>query len=85
MLALFEGLTTLNSQTMAVQPGVARSWDISEDGLTYTFHMDPRARWSNGDSVTAEDFIFSIQRILSPLPRCPVCVHALSNPWGGSF
>ena len=71
MLALFEGLTTLNSQTMAVQPGVARSWDISEDGLTYTFHMDPRARWSNGDSVTAEDFIFSIQRILSPRLGAP--------------
>ncbi|MGC6506561.1 MAG: peptide ABC transporter substrate-binding protein [Coraliomargaritaceae bacterium] len=66
MLALFEGLTTLDPQTMAVQPGVAQSWDISDDGLNYTFYLDPLARWSNGDPVTAKDFLFSIQRILSP-------------------
>ncbi len=66
MLALFEGLTTLDPVTMAVRPGVAQSWDISENGLTYTFHLDPQARWSNGDLVTSGDFLFSIQRILSP-------------------
>ena len=66
MLALFEGLTTLHPETMAVQPGVARSWEISDQGRLYTFDLDPSARWSNGDAVTAEDFLFSIQRILSP-------------------
>lgn len=66
MLALFEGLTTLNAQTMAIQPGVAKSWDVSDDSLTYTFYLDPKARWSNGDPVTSGDFLFSIQRILSP-------------------
>ena len=70
---------------MVVQPCVARSWDISEDGLTYTFHMDPRARWSNGDSVTAEDFSFFHPAHPFSSPRCPVCVHALSNPWAEAF
>ncbi|CAI8261941.1 MAG: Periplasmic murein peptide-binding protein [Opitutia bacterium UBA7350] len=66
MLALLEGLTTLHPETMAVQPGVARSWSVSEDGLSYTFNFDPNARWSNGESVTPQDFIFSFKRILSP-------------------
>jgi oligopeptide transport system substrate-binding protein len=51
---------------MAVQPGVAKSWDVSEDSLTYTFYLDPKAHWSNGDPVSSGDFLFSIQRILSP-------------------
>jgi len=70
-IALFEGLATLDSETMAIQPGVAQSWDISEDGLTYTFHFDPKARWSNGDPVTAQDFLYSFERILSPALGAP--------------
>lgn len=66
LLSLFEGLTTLDPQTLEILPGVARSWSVSEDGLSYTFDLDPEARWSNGDSLTAYDFIFSYQRILSP-------------------
>ena len=69
--ALFEGLTTLNAQTMQPQPGVAASWDISEDGLSYTFHLDPEARWSNGERITAGDFKFSIERILTPELAAP--------------
>lgn len=65
-VALFEGLATFNSETSELEPGVARSWEISEDGLTYTFHIDPKARWSNGDRVTSQDFLYSFQRILSP-------------------
>ncbi|HCR36584.1 MAG TPA: peptide ABC transporter substrate-binding protein [Opitutae bacterium] len=65
-LALFEGLTTQHPQTLAPQPGVAESWAISDDGRTYTFHLRPDARWSNGDPVTAKDFVFSYKRILSP-------------------
>ena len=66
LLSLFEGLTTLHSETLAVEPGVAESWDISEDGLRYTFHLNPKARWSNGDPLTAEDFLFAYERILTP-------------------
>lgn len=71
MLALYEGLTTLHPETMAVQPGVAKAWTISPDGLRYRFEIDPQARWSNGDPVTAHDFRFSIERILSPALGAP--------------
>lgn len=71
LLSMLEGLTTLNPVTMAVEPGVAKSWDISPDGLRYTLYLDPQARWSNGDPVTALDFLFSFERILSPALGAP--------------
>ncbi len=71
LLSLFEGLTTVHPKTLEVEPGVARSWDISEDGLRYTFHLDPAARWSNGDPLTAEDFLFSYERMLTPAMGAP--------------
>jgi oligopeptide transport system substrate-binding protein len=71
MVALLEGLTTLDPETMKIKPGVARSWDISNDGKTFTFHLDPEARWSNGDVVTADDFLFSFERILTPALGAP--------------
>ncbi len=44
----------------------AESWSISDDGLTYTFIIRPEARWSNGDAVTAEHFVFSLRRLVDP-------------------
>lgn len=64
--ALFEGLTEIDETTTKAVPATASSWDVSADGLTYTFHLRPEARWSNGDPVTADDFAFSYQRVLSP-------------------
>ena len=64
--ALFEGLVIAEPKALEPVPGVAHSWDISDNGHTYTFHLRPDARWSNGDQVTAADFLFSYQRILSP-------------------
>ncbi|MEM9227739.1 MAG: peptide ABC transporter substrate-binding protein, partial [Verrucomicrobiota bacterium] len=66
LTALFEGLTSPNPKTSAPEPGVAESWTTNEDMSAYTFKLRPDAKWSNGDSVTAEDFAFSYQRILSP-------------------
>ncbi len=66
LLALFEGLTALDEITVQPVPAVADRWEVSPDGLRYTFHLRSDARWSNGDPVTAEDFAFSFQRILSP-------------------
>jgi oligopeptide transport system substrate-binding protein len=66
LVSLFEGLTVLDEKTSNGLPGVAERWDISADGLTYTFHLRDNARWSNGDLVTARDFAFSFQRILTP-------------------
>jgi oligopeptide transport system substrate-binding protein len=64
-LALFEGLTTRNAKG-DITPGMAQSWDISPDGLTYTFHIRPDARWSNGDPLDARDFLNSWERTLNP-------------------
>ncbi|GAB5450781.1 MAG: peptide ABC transporter substrate-binding protein [Halioglobus sp.] len=64
--ALFEGLAVKNPYTLEPEPGVAQSWEISEDGLTVTFHLNPEARWSNGDPVTAGDYVWSWRRALHP-------------------
>jgi len=62
---LFEGLTTTMPDGRIV-PGAARHWDISRDGLTYTFFLDPDGRWSNGEPVTAGDFVWSWRRAVDP-------------------
>jgi oligopeptide transport system substrate-binding protein len=71
--ALFEGLTAIDERTARPVPAVAESWDVSSDGLVYTFHLRPNARWSNGDPVTAHDFAFAFQRILLPKLGAPYC------------
>jgi oligopeptide transport system substrate-binding protein len=64
--ALFEGLAVKNPYTLEPEPGVAERWDISDDGRRVTFHINPEARWSNGDPVTAHDYVWSWDRALNP-------------------
>lgn len=64
-LALFEGLTTRNAKGDII-PGMAESWILSPDGLTYTFTIRPEAKWSNGEKLTAYDFLHSWERTLNP-------------------
>jgi len=64
--ALFEPIVTFDPVTLAPRPALAERWEISLDGLVYTFHLRPTARWSNGDPITAEDCIASWRRILTP-------------------
>jgi oligopeptide transport system substrate-binding protein len=64
--ALFEGLTLIDEDTTQAVPAAAAGWDVSPDGLVYTFHLRPEGRWSNGDPVTADDFVYSFRRILTP-------------------
>ena len=64
--ALFEGLVAKHPKTLAIEPGVAESWTISADLMTYTFNLRKNARWSNGDIITAGDFVYSWQRALMP-------------------
>jgi ABC-type transport system substrate-binding protein len=64
--SLFEGLVNLDPKDLSPLPGAAHSWEVSDDGLAYTFHLRNGARWSNGDPLKASDFVFSFQRILSP-------------------
>ena len=64
--ALFEGLAVKNPYTLEPEPGVAERWDISEDGTVVTFHINPQTRWSNGDPMTAHDYVWSWRRALDP-------------------
>lgn len=64
--ALFEGLVDEGPTDLSPVPGVAKSWDISEDQKVYTFHLNENAKWSNGDTVTANDFVYSWRRMLTP-------------------
>lgn len=62
---LMEGLTRLDEDSV-VGPGVAEEWEVSDDGLTYTFYLREDANWSNGDPVTAEDFVYAWKYMLDP-------------------
>lgn len=62
---LMEGLTRQDENHQAAA-GVAESWDISDDGLTYTFYLRENANWSNGDPVVAEDFVYAWKYMLNP-------------------
>jgi len=64
--SLFEPLVTFEPVTLAPKPALAESWEISADSLTYTFHLRAYARWSNGESITAQDCIDSWRRVLTP-------------------
>ncbi|WP_458524894.1 peptide ABC transporter substrate-binding protein [Onishia taeanensis] len=62
---LFEGLITEAADGERI-PGVATSWQVGDDGTTYTFALREDAAWSDGTPVTAEDFVFAFRRILDP-------------------
>ncbi|MBS0664048.1 MAG: peptide ABC transporter substrate-binding protein [Verrucomicrobia bacterium] len=64
--ALLEGLVAEDPVDLHPVPGVAERWEVSPDQLTYTFTLRANARWSNGDPVTAADFVRSWQRVLNP-------------------
>lgn len=69
--ALFEGLVAEDPVDLHPVPGVAESWNVSADGLVYTFTLRENARWSNGDRVTAGDFLASWRRVLTPSLGAP--------------
>lgn len=62
---LCDGLLTYDNRG-AIIPGAASAWTVSEDGLTYEFTLRDDGRWSNGEPVTAQDFVYSLRRILTP-------------------
>lgn len=71
MLSLYEGLVTPDPKDLSVRPGAAENWDISPDGKVYTFHLRKNGRWSNGEPVTARDFVASYHRMLMPSMASP--------------
>ena len=62
---LYSGLVDFSADARVI-PATAERWDVSEDGLTYTFYLRDNALWSNGDPVTAHDFVFSYRRLMDP-------------------
>ena len=69
--ALYEGLVAYHPFTLDPLPGVAKRWEISEDGRTYRFYLRPEARYWNGDLVTAEDFRETWLMLLEPRRNAP--------------
>src|SRR5690606_27714682 len=72
--SLFEGLAVADAESN-VSPHGATDWDVSDDGLVYTFHLNEDVKWSDGTPVTAGDYEFSIKTGLDP---------ALASPTSGN-
>lgn len=70
MRDLYEGLVVQDAKA-EVQPGVAEKWEISDDGLKYTFHLREGAKWSNGDPLKASDFVFAYRRVQEQATAAP--------------
>jgi oligopeptide transport system substrate-binding protein len=66
LAALFEGLCATDEPSSQPVPGAAERWEVSADGLTWTFHLRAGLQWSNGEPLTADDFIQSWRRNLAP-------------------
>ena len=75
---VFSGLVTLNTDLQIV-PDIAERWDISDDGLVYTFHLLPEATFADGKPVTAQDFVYSLNRAADPELASPVSRTYLSD------
>lgn len=67
---MFEGLTRLEPVNASAVPGLADHWEISPDGLTYTFHLRTNLVWSTGGPITADDLVYSWHRALDPKTAC---------------
>lgn len=78
---LFEGLVRLDAAGN-VLPGVAQGWEVSPDGLKWRFHLRADARWSNGDAVTARDFVYAWRRVVDPATGSAAASQLL--PIGGA-
>lgn len=65
-MALFEGLVEYDPKSLNAIPAIAERWDINSDSSEFVFHLRKNARWSNGEPIDANDFVYSIRRALSP-------------------
>ncbi|HEX8289936.1 MAG TPA: peptide ABC transporter substrate-binding protein [Pyrinomonadaceae bacterium] len=66
LMAFYDGLVEYHPKTMDPIPAIAESWEPSADGTEYTFHLRKNAKFSNGDPITAKDFVYTMRRALSP-------------------
>ena len=77
ILHAFETLMTFDENNNIV-PGQAESFDVSDDGLTYTFHLRDGLKWSDGSDFTAEDFVYTWKRMADPATAAPYSADMLS-------
>lgn len=77
LLHAFECLLVVD-QEGKLAPGQAESWEVSEDGLTWTFHLREGLKWSDGSDLTANDFVYSWKRVCDPLVAAPYAETVLS-------
>ena len=78
VVQLFSGLVALNGQ-LEVVPDLASTWELSQDGHSYTFHLLPEATFQDGKAITAEDFVYALERACSPALRSPVAASYLDD------
>ena len=64
--AMFEGLTRFNSVTAQAEPALAKDWNVSNNGTTYTFNLRENIRWSTGEPITSQDVVYSWRRAIDP-------------------
>ncbi|EYD73925.1 Dipeptide-binding protein ABC transporter, periplasmic substrate-binding protein component [Rubellimicrobium mesophilum DSM 19309] len=69
--SIFDGLMDYVPGTTDLRPGLAESYEISEDGLTYTFHLRPGVKFHNGREMTSEDVVYSLNRVTDPETQSP--------------
>lgn len=77
LIHAFEGLVKFDRDNNIVA-GVAEKWETSEDGLTWTFHLRPDLKWSDGSALTADDFVYSWRRVADPVTAAPYGYDLLS-------
>ena len=65
-MALFEGLVEYDPKTLEPIPELAERWDVNNDSSEFVYHLRRNARWSNGDGIDANDFVYTFRRGLSP-------------------
>ena len=70
LLTAFEGLLIVDENNQ-IQPGQAESWEVSEDGLTWTFHLREGLKWSDGTDLDAADFVYTYKRVADPDTAAP--------------
>ena len=83
LLHSFECLLTVD-QEGKLAPGQAESWETSEDGLTWTFHLRDGLKWSDGSDLTANDFVYSWKRVCDPMVAAPYAETVLGMVAGFS-
>ncbi len=78
VLEIFSGLVKMNTE-LELTADLAAEWEVSADGLVYTFHLRPGIRFAEGREITSADVIFSIERALSPSMASPISVVYLGD------